>query len=263
MCTAFFRKGKDVITGFNFDMDEGGLAYIPVIEEDRVFLGLRLPPDILAMMPPAIRPKNGVRLIQGVSAGGHIAGQLCNQNCGKVPQALDEGMVTVDCLTDSFVTERMGTAQLIRLMETRIITNIPGAPGMEPLALHSLLVSPDGNAVFVEPGNGYAVIREDYFTVTNFSLLEPPLDLNEDRFGYYGVDRYRKSLGILKNSTEDFSVADGLALLKAVRQTGTWATRFSFVYSRNENAVYYCTGGDFDRVRVHRFPAVKQLTEER
>lgn len=57
MCTGFTRRGKDIITGFNFDMNIGGMDYCPVIEKDRVFLGMRLSPEVLAMMPPAIRTK--------------------------------------------------------------------------------------------------------------------------------------------------------------------------------------------------------------
>ena len=77
--------------------------------------------------------------------------------------------------------------------------------------------------------------------------------MNEDQFGFYGVDRYRKSLSTLRNSTDDFSVVDGLKLLNEVKQTGEWGTRFSFVYSKNEDTVYYCTEGDFDHVKVHHF----------
>ena len=259
MCTAFVRKGKDIITGFNFDMNVGGIDYCPVIEADRVFLGMRFPQEAMDAMPPFIRMKNGVRLVQGVSAGGSVAGQLCNMDFFKSPAAFSENMLTIDQLTDDFVTEHYSFGQLRNILETREITNIPGAAGdpsvPEPMALHSLFVDPEGNIVFVEPGNGYAIIKEKYFTVTNFSILELPLDLNEDKFGYYGVDRYRKSLNILKNSTDDFSAADGLKLLSEVKQTGEWATRFSFVYSRNENTVYYCTEGDFENVKVHRFGA--------
>ena len=79
------------------------------------------------------------------------------------------------------------------------------------------------------------------------------MDLNEEQFGFYGVDRYRKSLSILKNSTDDFNVADGLKLLNEVKQTEEWGTRFSFVYSRNEDTVYYCTEGQFDCLKAHHF----------
>ena len=252
MCTGFVRKGKDIITGFNFDMNIGGMDYCPVIEKDRVFLGMRFSPQVLDMMPTAIRPKNGIRLIQGVSAGGHVAGQLMNMNFSKIPAAFEPDMLTNDMLTDLFVTDRYSGSQLVELLGKRQVCNIPGDNGTS-VALHSLFIDPDGNIVFVEPGNGYAVIREQYFTVTNFSILEPPMDLNEEQFGFYGVDRYRKSLNILKNSTDDFTVADGLKLLNEVKQTGEWGTRFSFVYSKNEDSVYYCTEGQFDCMKVHHF----------
>lgn len=252
MCTGFTRRGKDIITGFNFDMNIGGMDYCPVVEKDRVFLGMRLPQEVLAMMPQAIRPKNGIRLIQGVSAGGHVAGQLMNLNFSKVPEFFMPGMLTNDLLTDMFVTDKYTCGQLTELLANRQVYNIPGDNGTS-VALHSLFIDPDGNTVFVEPGNGYAVICEKYFTVTNFSILEQPLDLNDDQFGFYGVDRYRKSLSTLRNSTDDFSVVDGLKLLNEVKQTGEWGTRFSFVYSKNEDTVYYCTEGDFDHVKVHHF----------
>ena len=252
MCTGFTRRGKDIITGFNFDMNIGGMDYCPVVEKDRVFLGMRLSQEVLAMMPQAVRPKNGIRLIQGVSAGGHVAGQLMNLNFSKLPESFMPDMLTNDLLTDMFVTDKYTCGQLTELLATRQVYNIPGNTGT-PVALHSLFTDPEGNTVFVEPGNGYAVIREKYFTVTNFSILEQPLDLNDDQFGFYGVDRYRKSLSILRNSTDDFSVADGLKLLNEVKQTGEWGTRFSFVYSKNEDTVYYCAEGDFNHVEVHHF----------
>lgn len=254
MCSGFVRKGKDIISGFNFDMNIGGMDYCPVIEKDRVYLGMRFSPEILGMMPPARRPGNGIRLIQGVSAGGHVAGQLMNLNFPKVPAVYEQNMLTNDLLTDTFVTEHYSARQLTEILQERQVYNIPEDTGSS-VALHSLFTDPDGNIVFVEPGNGYAVIREKYFTVTNFSILEPPPDLNESQFGFYGVDRYRKSLNILKNSTEDFNAADGLKLLNEVKQTGEWGTRFSFVYSRNEDTVYYCIEGDFDHIQVHHFSA--------
>ena len=257
MCTAFVRKGKDIITGFNFDMNEGGMDYIPVIEEKRVFLGMRFPDMILNLLPEKQRPKNGIRLIQGVSDGGYAGGQLCNLRFTKAPTRYEKNMLTLDRLTDRFVTDKLGCEDTVKLLQKTDAMNVPSIQGLsgggETLALHGLFVDPSGNVLFVEPGNGYAVIRENYFTVTNFSILEPPLDLDEEYFGMYGVDRYRKSLQILKNSTEDFSVQHGLRLLETVKQTGEWATRFSFVYSRNENTVYFCTEGDFDHIQVYPF----------
>lgn len=63
--------------------------------------------------------------------------------------------------------------------------------------------------------------------------------------GYYGKDRCDTALSILRESDDEFSVRDGLRLPDAVKQTGRWGTRVSFVYSGNENAVYYALEGVF------------------
>lgn len=167
MCTGFTRRGKDIITGFNFDMNIGGMDYCPVIEKDRVYLGMRLSPEVLAMMPPSVRPKNGIRLIQRVGAGGHAAGQLMNLNFSKMPERFEPDMLTNDLLTDMFVTDKYSCKQLTELLEKRHVYNIPADTGT-PAALHSLFTDAEGNIVFAEPGNGYAVIRERYFTFANF-----------------------------------------------------------------------------------------------
>ena len=60
-------------------------------------------------------------------------------------------------------------------------------------------------------------------------------------------------MDILRNSTDDFSVQDGLHLLREVKQEGNWATRVSFVYSANENAVYYALERNFDQANRHQF----------
>lgn len=89
--------------------------------------------------------------------------------------------------------------------------------------------------------------------MTNFFLLEPPADLTDQTAGDYGKDRYNTELRMLKESGEDFSPEDGLAVLKAVCQKGTWATLVSFVYSCNEKTVYYCRECDFEHIHMHRF----------
>ena len=83
-------------------------------------------------------------------------------------------------------------------------------------------------------------------------MMELPDDFIPERFGYYGKDRYDRAMELLRSSNDDFSVSDGLKLLEAVKQVGTWATRVSFVYSRNENAVYYAIEGDFENIKKHQ-----------
>ena len=83
--------------------------------------------------------------------------------------------------------------------------------------------------------------------------MELPEDFTPENFGYYGKDRYDTALSVLRHSGDDFSVQDGLRLLDAVKQTGQWGTRVSFVYSGNEQAVYYALEHDFTDIRKHCF----------
>ena len=124
---------------------------------------------------------------------------------------------------------------------------------MPDLSFHSLSADKEGHIMILEPGNGYSIIREKYATLSNFAALELPADFEPSRFGYYGKDRYDKAMDILRNSTDDFSVQDGLHLLREVKQEGNWATRVSFVYAANENAVYYALERNFDQVKRHQF----------
>ena len=50
-----------------------------------------------------------------------------------------------------------------------------------------------------------------------------------------------------------FFVAEAFQILKSVKQEGIWATRVSFVYSVNENRVYYVENNDFEYVTKYQF----------
>ena len=41
MCTAFVRKGKDVIVGFNMDINMGAVDYDVYVEPDQFYVGVR------------------------------------------------------------------------------------------------------------------------------------------------------------------------------------------------------------------------------
>ena len=62
--------------------------------------------------------------------------------------------------------------------------------------------------MILEPGNGYSIIKEKYAVLSNFPFLELPADFTQDKFGYYGKDRYDIAMEILRNSTDDFSVQE-------------------------------------------------------
>lgn len=257
MCTGFVRRGKDVICGFNMDINAGAIDYGVYTEPDKFYIGtqVKVSPEEEAELPEGIfRVDNGVRKIHGVNSNGCFGNMLNNMNCRKAPFRMDPSVISLDQLIDDYISGRVSFQELKQIVDTREIVNIPsGSVQIPDLTFHSIFSDKKGNILIAEPGNGYSVIREKYAVLSNFPLLELPTDFEPSRFGYYGKDRYEKALEILKNSTDDFSVQDGLRLLQEVKQEGNWATRVSFVYSANENAVYYVLERNFDQVKKHCF----------
>ena len=239
MCTGFVRKGKDVIVGFNMDINVEAFDYEIVANKEQFYVEI----------------KN--ELVGSVKAQGinHL-GKLNNMNFTKAPFRLGEGVVPLYEIVDDYISGKISYNDILKIVSEKEIVNMPGqAINIPCVAMHSLIADRQGHIMILEPGNGYSVIQEKYAALSNFTFLESPADLIPENYGYYGKDRYDKAMEILRESGEDFSAGDGLALLNAVKQTGNWATRVSFVYSNNENAVYYVIENDFDHVMRHQFEA--------
>ena len=58
---------------------------------------------------------------------------------------------------------------------------------------------------------------------------------------------------VLSKASKNFSINDALELLERVKQEGQWATRISIVYSKNNNAVYYCEDNKFKEIFTFKF----------
>lgn len=261
MCTAFVRNGNDYICGFNMDINEDAFDW-QLITDDSVFaVAMHMEKNLSALLPQGspVPPEytdfaNGMLCIQGIGKNGHFGNQLNNLRFSKARFEISPDCVPLYSLVDSFIRGKNSLRDVEQLARSKKVVNLPtGSVDIPDMGMHSLLSDAEGNILIVEPGNGICVPCEKYAVMTNFPLLELPADFAPENFGYYGKDRYDKALSILRNSTDDFSVGDGLALLDAVKQTGKWGTRVSFVYSRNENAVYYTTEHDFAYVKKHCF----------
>ena len=257
MCTGFVRKGNDVIVGFNMDINIGAFEYDVYTEPDKFYIGIKnqMKVEDMAGIPEGLfRLDNNVRKAHGVNCHGCFGNMLNNMNFDKAPFCLDPAVISLDQLMDDYISGLLSFQELQAIADDKEIVNIPTGPIQIPdLAFHSLVADKEGHIMILEPGNGYSIIKEKYAVLSNFPFLELPADFTQDKFGYYGKDRYDIAMEILRNSTDDFSVQEGLALLKAVKQEGNWATRVSFVYSASENAVYYALERDFEHVRKHTF----------
>lgn len=252
MCTGFARRGNDVIMGFNMDIDIGAWDYKVYAENDRFYVGMTVNPDSFGVNAVELDKEmffmeNNVRKAHGVNSNGCFGNLPYIMDSHKGAFRYSEEVYFIDQLVDDYISGRCSFDNILKLVSDKDIVNLPN------LSMHSLIADAQGRFLLVEPGNGYSVIREKYAAISNFSLMELPGDFITERFGYYGKDRYDRAMEILRNSNDDFSVSDGLRLLDAVKQVGTCATRVSFVYSRNENAIYYAIEGDFENIIRHQF----------
>ncbi len=249
MCTAFVIKGKDMITGFNLDINAGAFGYRIAATDE--YFGVQL--DV-SDASGIYRGMNGCGMIQGVNRNGAFATQLNNMGCTKAPYSEEADTYPLYLLIDEYITGKIDYEKLMDIANKKRIVNLPQECIDIPyIAMHSLIADRAGHILMLEPGNGYSVISEKYAVLSNFPMIELADDFCEEKYGYFGKDRYDRALDTLKSYGDDFSVQDGLRLLDSVKQTGEWATRVSFVYSASENAVYYALSGDFSKITRHAF----------
>ena len=230
MCTAFVRKGDDLIVGFNFDLCENAFTYKICKRKDVFFIGIVM--------------GSTTYKTHGVNRNGN-AGNLPYMN-DAIEQKRKQGkhVLRLDLLNDSFIAGKRTYAELLDDVKTKEIVSPKG------MSMHTQFSDASGHILLVEPGIGYREVDAPYSILSNFPVLKAPMEPGNP---FYGTDRYETGRKLLENSTDAFNVSDGLRLLEATKQGGSYATRVSYVYSRNENAVYYALQGDFDRIERHGF----------
>ncbi len=230
MCTGFIKKGNDLLYGFNLDIDPSVLSFDLYKTDDYFSVGIKVGGTLY--------------LTHGVNKEGQFS---------NLPYANDEthgiyrrgkSVERIDLLTDRYIKNEYSYEDILEILKTKPMVNVPRG------SMHSLIGNRDGHILLVEPGNGYQEIKENHAVITNFPLLCPLDDYSNP---FYGKDRYDKATKILQESGSGFSALDGIKLLEQVAQDGTWATRVSFVYSKNEHCVYYVLDRDFNHIQKHFF----------
>lgn len=229
MCTAIAKKGTDILYGFNLDIDPAAWRF-DLYKTKNVF-------------SVGITVGRTTYYTHGVSRLGHF-GCVPYMNGERFPVPKGLRRERIDLMVDRFLRGKYSFADVDEILKAKALTNIPAA------TLHALLGDRAGNFRIAEPGYGCRVVEENYAVLTNFPVLTA---LPDDENPFYGKDRYDKALSVLQSSGDDFSISDALGLLSSVCQGGQWATRVSFVYSVNENAVYYFLNGDDSHIEKHAF----------
>lgn len=229
MCTAIAKKGNDLLYGFNLDIDPGVWSFDIYKTNNYFTIGIKV--------------GKTVYFTHGVNRNGHFSNvPYMNGERFKVPKG--SRRERIDLMADRYIRGKYSFEEINLICQTKSIVSIPAA------TMHSLVGNEDGKLLIIEPGYGFKKVDDDFAVIANFPVLTTLDDYSNP---FYGKDRYDKAKTILESAGECFSVQDALNLLYDVRQGGKWGTRVSFVYSKNENSVYYFLDGDMSKVEVHRF----------
>ena len=261
MCTAFVHRGTDVIYGFNMDINAEAFTWEVAAEKDAFFVAIKADESARNAalsqgdIPQGYADYTENRLrTHGVTSKGVLAVQLNCVGGRSAPFLVSPDAYPLYGMVDHLLSDRMTVREAEEIATSKRLVNMPsGSVDLPEIAMHALIADAEGRTLLMEPGSGWARFSGRYAVVSNFPLLVLPRDLNDERAGYYGLDRYETINRALWEADAGFCVQNALELLKAVSQTGRWATRVSFVWSKNENAVYYALEHDFDHVRRHAF----------
>jgi len=260
MCTAFIHRGRDVIYGFNMDINAEAFSWEVVAEKDAFYVAFTpINGDeyftSACGIPEGYADYLGNKLrVQGVNSKGIFAVQLNNMGCKGAPFEVSEDAYPLYGIVDNLLSGRITIKEAEEIAMNKRLLNMPtGGIDIPDIAMHSLVADATGNMLLLEPGNGFARLCGRYSILSNFPILVHPKDLDDEHRGFYGLDRYEIANRILTEADDSFGVQDGLKLLNAVKQIGHWATHISFVWSKNENSVYYVLENDFEHVIRHVF----------
>lgn len=224
MCTGFVKKGKDIVYGYNLDVDPNVWKY-KLVKTDSLF-------------SVTIKMGSTTYFTHGVNKDG-MYGVLPYMN-DPAPFVKMHGYPRVDLIVSRLLTGKLTYDELTENVKNHKISNSKYA------GLHALCS--DGNKIsLIEPGVGYKEYT-DHAVISNFPQLKEVTDENP----FYGKDRYAHAKKIL-DEAKDFTAFDGLKLLDELHVEGQWGTRLSFVYSVNEKKIYYTFDHDFSNVLTHKF----------
>ncbi|MDC7286924.1 conjugal transfer protein [Blautia schinkii] len=231
MCTRFVYNGNDTIVGFNFEIDLSEWTHTVITEENRFFIGIKLPDD-------------KYHSFHGINRNGNVGTLLYVNGNENARYTSDSMSYTIADLAENYIKGKISIDDALEIVQNRKIVYAPDA------TMQAMLSDKNGRVLIIEPGIGYRFEQTKYSLLTNYSVLRP-----ETTRPYIvpGDDRFERTRQMLEKQSDDFSVTDGLEILKSVRQEGLWATRVSFVYSVRENEVHYVLNNEFENIVKYKF----------
>lgn len=181
--------------------------------------------------------------VHGINKNGNF-GNVPYMNGTPIPPPKGLRRERIDLMNDRYVRGNYAFSDIEDVLRTKAVVNVPAA------TMHSLIGSGAGEMLIVEPGYGSQKIKENFAVLSNFPVLTELPDYDNP---FYGKDRYDRAVSVLSKAPATFSAENALHLLNDAKQEGQWGTRVAFVWSRNQNTVYYFLNGDSSHMETHRF----------
>ena len=231
MCTRFVYNGIDKIVGFNFDIDLSVWDHTVITEENRFYIGIKMPDGMY-------------HSFHGINKNGNVGTLLYVHGNENARYIESEDCITISELTEKFIKAEISFDKALDIVKKKKIIYAPDA------TMQAMLSDKNGRVLIIEPGLGYRFEQAKYSLITNYSILSPE---TTKPYIVSGDDRFERADEQLKKSGDDFSVTEAFNILKSVKQEGLWATRVSFVYSIRENKVYYVLNNDFKHIKKYQF----------
>ena len=114
MCIRFVYRGRDLITGFNFDIDPAQWDHRILQREDCFSIGI-------------LRPDGRRHCYHGVNRNGNVGTLLYVHGNPAGAYRAEEGCMTVADLTEAFVLGQLTWEGALEVLQTKRITYAPDA----------------------------------------------------------------------------------------------------------------------------------------
>ena len=137
MCTRFVYNGIDKIVGFNFDIDLSVWDHTVITEENRFYIGIKMPDGMY-------------HSFHGINKNGNVGTLLYVHGNENARYIESEDCITISELTEKFIKAPDATMQ-------------------------AMLSDKKGRVLIIEPGIGYRYEQENFSLITNYSILKPDI----------------------------------------------------------------------------------------
>lgn len=250
MCTSFIYRGEDTLIAMNYDNYGNNLQVAPY--NPSLFL---------------VRAKLGGENLPlfGIRSDGVFVNQQFITRCDGSGFRYGEGVITTIEFVEKVLFDKLEMNNMEEFLNKYKIVSPPDFMFQVALSkvpkfhLHTMLVDVNGDCYIIEPARGNLKYTKDkkYIVMSNCSLYEA---VNNGYYSGFGKERQEIAEEMLAQADESFQVMDAFEILKAVHlfeYEGFCSTEFSFVYSANENAVYYCYKREFNKVYKYQMEGIR------